>query len=177
MSALKGKVAAWDPAQVEGETPGRIKALAGDQEAPEAPKGGGPEKQLASFPPHVFNGMVSPVLPYALKGAIWYQGESNAGHNTEKYARNFEAMIKGWRARWGQGDFPFYFAQLANFKAPPAEPVEHNGWASVCDQQRRTLSLTNTGMAVLNDIGEPNDIHPAQQDGCGQAPGSLGTKE
>lgn len=159
MSALKGKVAAWDPAQVEAKHQAALKRWQATKKRRKPRKAADP-KSSSQVPATLFNGMVSPVLPYALKGAIWYQGESNAGHNTEKYARNFEAMIKGWRARWGQGDFPFYFAQLANFKAPPAEPVEHNGWASVCDQQRRTLSLTNTGMAVLNDIGEPNDIHP-----------------
>ncbi len=69
-------------------------------------------------------------------------------------------MIRGWRKQWDQGDFPFYFAQLAQFKAPVTEPLDYDGWASVCDQQRRTLSLKNTGMAVLNDIGEARDIHP-----------------
>ena len=60
----------------------------------------------------------------------------------------------------GSGDFPFYFAQLANYKAPVNEPVDYDGWAAICDQQRRTLKLKNTGMAVLNDIGEAKDIHP-----------------
>jgi sialate O-acetylesterase len=69
-------------------------------------------------------------------------------------------MISAWRKQWDQGDFPFYFAQLANHKDPVTEPVEFNSWALVCDQQRRTLGLKNTGMAVLNDVGEANDIHP-----------------
>jgi len=69
-------------------------------------------------------------------------------------------MVRSWREHWTQGDFPFYFAQLASFKEPVTEPVDSDNWASVCDQQRRSLSLKNTGMAVLNDIGEANDIHP-----------------
>ena len=69
-------------------------------------------------------------------------------------------MIHSWRDHWGQGDFPFYFAQLANYQDPVTEPVEFISWALVCDQQRRTLGLNNTGMAVLNDIGEARDIHP-----------------
>jgi lysophospholipase L1-like esterase len=104
--------------------------------------------------------MVHPVIPYAIKGSIWYQGEANARHNTEHYEQNFRAMISAWREHWGQGDFSFYFAQLANLRGPAAKPVEYDGWASVCDQQRRTLGLKNTGMAVLNDIGEAKDIHP-----------------
>lgn len=111
-------------------------------------------------PSTLFNGMVYPVIPFAIKGAIWYQGESNANHNTEKYEANFRRMISGWRQQWGQGEFPFYFAQLASFRNLANEPVDYDGWVSVCDQQRRTLGLKNTGMAVLNDIGEAKDIHP-----------------
>ncbi len=108
----------------------------------------------------LFNAMVNPVIPYAIRGTIWYQGESNAGHNTLLYETNFRTMISSWREHWGQGDFPFYFAQLANFQTPVTEPIEFDGWPSICDQQRRTLGLKNTGMAVLNDIGEANDVHP-----------------
>ena len=116
----------------------------------------------------LFNAMVNPVIPYAIRGTIWYQGESNRDYNTLQYERHFSAMINSWRKQWGQGDFPFYFAQLANYRgrsranyrAPAAAPVEYHGWPSVCDQQRRTLGLKNTGMAVLSDIGEPADVHP-----------------
>lgn len=106
------------------------------------------------------NGMVSAVFPYAIKGVIWYQGESNAGYMTEYYEDYFSTLISSWRAEWGRGDFPFYWVQLASYKAPNAEPLESDVWASVCDQQRRTLKLPNTGMAVTTDIGEEKDIHP-----------------
>ncbi|NIY16559.1 MAG: hypothetical protein GWM98_17520, partial [Nitrospinaceae bacterium] len=108
-------------------------------------------------PATIFNGMVNPVIPYAIKGTIWYQGEANSGYNPHRYGRNFRAMISSWRRHWGQGDFPFYFAQLANYGSPKASS---EGWPTVCDQQRRTLGLKNTGMAVLYDIGESRDVHP-----------------
>jgi sialate O-acetylesterase len=105
-------------------------------------------------------GMVSAVIPYAIKGVIWYQGESNAKYMTEYYEAYFTTLIESWRKEWGQGKFPFYWAQLANFRDPNDEPLDDSGWASICDQQRRALKLPNTGMAVLNDIGEAEDIHP-----------------
>jgi sialate O-acetylesterase len=114
------------------------------------------------------NGMVSAVVPYAIKGAIWYQGESNDGYMTEYYEDYFSTLIKSWRKEWGRGDFPFYWAQLANFRNPNPEPLEDNGWTSVCDQQRRCLKLPNTGMAVLNDIGEAKDIHPRNKPDVGK---------
>ena len=115
----------------------------------------------------IFNAMVNPVIPYSIRGVIWYQGESNRDFNTLRYERHFSAMITAWRQLWGQGDFPFYFAQLANYQGrsrtnyepPTAKPVEYDGWPSICDQQRRTLALKNTGMAVLSDIGEAKDVH------------------
>jgi len=115
----------------------------------------------------IFNGMVNPAIPYAIRGTIWYQGESNRDHNTLQYERHFSAMISTWRKLWGQGDFPFYFVQLTNYQGrdrasydpSEMEPVEYNGWPSVCDQQRRTLKVNNTGMAVSSDIGEAFDVH------------------
>jgi sialate O-acetylesterase len=115
----------------------------------------------------IFNGMVNPVIPYTIRGVIWYQGEANRDYNNLRYETHFSAMIGAWRKLWGQGDFPFYFAQLTNYQMgknrsfdPPAmEPLEYHGWPYVCDQQRRTLQVKNTGMAVLSDIGEAKDVH------------------
>ncbi|MGB2403422.1 MAG: sialate O-acetylesterase, partial [Akkermansiaceae bacterium] len=120
-------------------------------------------KQLSA----IFNGMVNPVIPYAIRGTIWYQGESNRDHNTLKYERHFSAMIGAWRKLWAQGDFPFYFVQLTNYQGreqtsydpSEMEPVEYDGWPSVCDQQRRTLWVKNTGITVSSDIGEALDVH------------------
>ena len=123
-----------------------------------------------TVPSTIFNGMVNPVIPYAIKGAIWYQGEANSSHNPHNYERNLRTMISSWREHWGQppspgsgvpwGEFPFYFAQLANYAKPRPGTIGFEGWPTVCDQQRRTLGLKNTGMAVLYDIGESRDVHP-----------------
>jgi sialate O-acetylesterase len=103
----------------------------------------------------LFNGMINPLIPFAIKGAIWYQGESNGG--SRDYDILFTTMIKDWRQRWGQGDFPFLFVQLAGFQRPGSVGT---GWADLREQQRHALSLPNTGMAVAIDVGDPNDIHP-----------------
>ncbi|HEX6985465.1 MAG TPA: sialate O-acetylesterase, partial [Planctomycetaceae bacterium] len=94
-------------------------------------------------PAGLFNGMIAPVIPYAIKGAIWYQGESNAGR-AYQYRELFPAMITDWRERWGQGDFPFLFVQLANFMQRKDQPTD-SAWAELREAQSMTLSLPNTG--------------------------------
>ena len=107
-------------------------------------------------PATLYNAMIAPLIPYAIKGAIWYQGESNRHHNPERYGRHMKAMVKTWRKKWGQGDFPFYYAQLANFDTQ----FGRDGWVIVCEQQALAIDMNNSGMIVLNDIGETKDIHP-----------------
>lgn len=109
-------------------------------------------------PATLYNGMVSAIIPFAVKGAIWYQGESNAVFKPTEYEHYLTTMIKNWRTDWGQGDFPFYYTQLASCKR--ADDEADKGWATVNDQLRRTLQVPHTGMAVLHDIGEAKDIHP-----------------
>lgn len=111
-------------------------------------------------PATLHNGMVSAVVPYAMKGVIWYQGESNREFMCNEYEDYFSTLIRSWRAEWNRGDIPFYWVQLAAYKEPNAKPLEASGWAAICDQQRRCLKLPNTGMAVTTDIGEAKDIHP-----------------
>jgi sialate O-acetylesterase len=106
----------------------------------------------------LYNAMIAPLIPYGIKGAIWYQGEANAG-SAYDYRSQFPAMIRDWRQRWGEGDFPFLFVQLANYMARLDQPAESN-WAELREAQLMTLSLPNTGMAVAIDIGEGKDIHP-----------------
>ncbi|MGF1638358.1 MAG: sialate O-acetylesterase [Cyclobacteriaceae bacterium] len=110
------------------------------------------------LPALLFNAMIHPILPYSIKGAIWYQGESNAGR-AYQYRKSFPMMIEDWRKHWGIGDFPFYFVQLANFKKPTESPGDSD-WAELREAQTMTLSLPNTDMAVTIDIGEADDIHP-----------------
>ncbi|MDQ8194053.1 sialate O-acetylesterase [Coraliomargarita sp. SDUM461004] len=111
-------------------------------------------------PATLHKGMLSAVIPYAIRGVIWYQGEANTGYRNKSYESYFRALIQSWRQEWGQGDFPFYWVQLAAFRDANELPLEEDVWASICDQQRRCLEIENTGMAVANDIGEANDIHP-----------------
>ncbi|MFT5131085.1 MAG: sialate O-acetylesterase [Rhodothermales bacterium] len=117
-------------------------------------------------PTALYNAMIAPLLKTRIAGAIWYQGESNAGRG-EQYETLFPGMITDWRARWKQGDFPFYFVQLANFMAPSATPSD-TAWARLRDAQRKTLELPNTGMAVVIDIGEEKDIHPRNKQDVGK---------
>jgi sialate O-acetylesterase len=118
---------------------------------------------------NLYNEFIVPLVPYGIKGAIWYQGESNAynaGRNPHpswiapNYKKHFGAMITGWRQVWNQGDFPFYFVQLANHHNPQTAPGGQSAWAEVREAQRLTLGMKNTGMAVAIDIGDAADIHP-----------------
>ncbi|MCK9588069.1 MAG: sialate O-acetylesterase [Terrimicrobiaceae bacterium] len=129
--------------------------------------------QLPTTPPgpqnvagYLFNGMIHPILPYAISGAVWYQGESNADR-AHQYRTAFPLMITDWRKQWNQGDFPFYFCQIANFMAKKSDPCE-SSWAELREAQSSTLSLPNTGQAVLIDIGESGDIHPRNKKDVGE---------
>jgi sialate O-acetylesterase len=113
----------------------------------------------------LYNGMIAPLVPYAIRGAIWYQGESNASQ-AFLYRTLFPAMIANWRADWGQGDFPFGFVQLAPFRYNGKNPAN---WAELCEAQRMTLDTSpNTGMAVTVDIGDVKDIHPKNKQEVGR---------
>jgi sialate O-acetylesterase len=120
---------------------------------------GNPKPDTAT---HLFNGMIHPIIPYAIKGVIWYQGEANRDKPWD-YDNLFASLISDWRGRWGQGDFPFLFVQLAAFQTPATLPVEKSGWAVIRDMQLRTLKVPNTGMAVAIDIGEATNIHPGDK--------------
>ncbi len=127
-------------------------------------------------PSSVYNAMIFPILNYKIKGAIWYQGESNAGKALQ-YRRLFPALIKDWRKAWN-ADFPFLYVQLANFKANPvlvATPWQSQ-WAELREAQAMTLSLPNTGMATAIDIGDPNDIHPKNKQDVGKRLSLLAMK-
>ena len=126
-----------------------------------------PKKQprLQNTSTCLYNSMINPLIPYAVAGAIWYQGESNAGRAVQ-YRRLFPTLITNWRTLWNQGDFPFYFCQLANFMAKETNPVE-SAWAELREAQTLTLKLPHTGQAVLIDIGEAADIHPRNKQEVG----------
>ena len=112
-----------------------------------------------SRPANLYHARLGPVMPYAIRGVIWYQGETNAGR-AYQYREMFPLMIQSWREEWGQGDFPFYWVQLADFMAEKPEPGDSE-WAELREAQTMTQDrLPNTGQAVIIDIGEASDIHP-----------------
>ncbi len=114
-------------------------------------------------PAALFNAMVAPAVPFGIKGALWYQGESDTTATLAPiYEKAFTGMIKDWRKHWQQGDFPFLFVQIANFKGGALAY-----WPVVREAQRRTLSLKNTGMAVTIEIGNPDNVHPSDKQSVG----------
>jgi sialate O-acetylesterase len=144
---------AAEKAKVEGKNPPR---------RPRAPLG--PDNPHS--PAGLYNGMIAPLIPYGIQGAIWYQGESNASR-AYQYRRLFPTMITNWRKDWRQGNFPFLFVQLANFMDTKPDPGE-SAWAELREAQTMTLSLPNTGMATIIDIGEAKDIHPKNKQDVGK---------
>jgi sialate O-acetylesterase len=134
------------------------KARAEGKPAPRAPQD--PRAVLSgnARPGNIYNGVLKPTIGYGIRGVIWYQGESNAGR-AYQYRNLFPLMIESWRKEWGQGDFPFYWVQLADYLAEKPEPGDST-WAELREAQTMTLSLPNTGEAVIIDLGEAQDIHP-----------------
>ncbi len=119
--------------------------------------------EIRHHPAALYNGMIHPLIPFAMRGAIWYQGESNVSR-AEQYRKLFPVMISDWRKRWGEGDFPFYFVQLAPYIYGKNDPCM---LAELWEAQLKTLSLPNTGMAVITDIGDLKDIHPKNKQDVG----------
>ena len=121
--------------------------------------------------------MIAPIAPYAIRGAIWYQGESNAGA-ASLYGLQMRTLIAEWRKHWNEGDFPFLFVQLPNFMAAQTKPSERvGGWMRIREEFVKTLAVPKTGMAMTIDIGEANDIHPEKQAGSGPAAGAMGPEQ
>jgi len=139
-------------------------AKAAGKTPPAAPRP--PTGPNTPHPAGLYNAMLAPLVPYAIKGAIWYQGEANAGR-AYQYRTLFPAMIKDWRENWGQGDFTFLAVQLAPFRKIVDEPVDSD-WAELREAQlMATHVLPKVGMAVITDVGEENDIHPKKKEPVG----------
>ncbi|PAW78906.1 MAG: hypothetical protein B9S32_05870 [Verrucomicrobia bacterium Tous-C9LFEB] len=119
------------------------------------------------MPGHLFNGMIHPFIPYAIRGVIWYQGEGNAGR-AYQYRTSMPLLVKDWRRQWGAGDFPFYLCQLASYGNKKKEPGESDMAELREAQTLTTLTVPNTGEAVLVDIGEDADIHPRNKKDAGE---------
>ena len=122
-----------------------------------APKFDWHPNQASWEPSFLFNGMIAPAVPYTIRGFLWYQGETDsnpARFTPQLYSRLFPAMICDWRTRWNEGDIPFLYVQISNFYSPDED------WGTIRDAQRRTLSVTNTAMAVSLDVGTRDNVHP-----------------
>ncbi len=116
-------------------------------------------------PSAIYNAMIHPLAPFAMRGGIWYQGESN-GNEGESYYHKKKALIAGWRKLFNP-DLAFYWVQLANFRKPNEDPAGGDGWARLREAQRKALEVKHTGMAVITDIGAANDIHPRNKQDVG----------
>ena len=121
-------------------------------------------------PAQLYNAMIAPLTPYAIRGVIWYQGESNSKlDRAPSYERLFQTMIRDWRDHWALGDFPFLYVQISSFTSDATED-----WAIIRQAQLRALQLRNTAMAVTIDIGNPDDVHPRRQGRCRPSTGAGG---
>ena len=119
----------------------------------------------AHEPTTLFNGMIAPLVKYTIKGALWYQGETEAGRSQGHiYGDALMTLVQDWRAAFGQGDFPFYWVQLANY----GNAARNGHWMRVQEGQVKATALRNTGVAIVNDIGNPTDIHPTNKQDVGR---------
>lgn len=116
-------------------------------------------------PSAIYNAMIHPLAPFAMRGAIWYQGESNGGEG-ESYYHKTQALVNGWRELFNP-NLAFYWVQLADFKQPTDDPAGGDGWAKIREAQRKSLGIKHTGMAVIIDIGQANNIHPGNKQDVG----------
>ncbi len=136
------------------------KPLEAGKRLPKKPASPKPPLLSEGRPGVLFNSMINPFAGYTLRGAIWYQGEANSRAGSVPYDQTLPLMIRDWRQRWND-EFSFYFVQLANFREPSTQPGTPDSWALTQDRMRLILGTTpKTGMAVINDVGEVNDIHP-----------------
>ena len=160
------KVKDYDPADaaakrkqaLEKHKQAAAKAKAAGEPAPKAPRAAADPSRSSSRPSALYNGMIAPLQPYAIAGAIWYQGEANAGRAAQ-YQKLFPAMIQNWRQAWGQGDFPFLFVQIAPHErmTPEIREAQLVSWQKV----------PRTAMAVITDVGNETDIHPTKKEPVG----------
>jgi sialate O-acetylesterase len=171
---LADRVAKYEPAKAKADyeealkkyTEAAAKAREEGKPAPRRPTQPQSPEKSPNGAAVLYNAMIAPLVPYGIRGAIWYQGESNAGRAYE-YQTLFTAMIQDWRARWKQGDFPFLCVQLAPFRKIVNEPTDSD-WAELRDAQLfATKKLSHVGMAVITDVGEENDIHPRKKEPVG----------
>lgn len=153
---------------IENWLPAARKAVANNTALPQAPEF--PKHQLDDYwqPTGMYNAMIAPLVPYGIKGALWYQGEANLGEGMVYYEKT-KALIGGWRKVFGQGDFPFYFAQLAPYNYGSNNPNDPYRLPEIWEAQVKSLEIPNTGMAVTTDLVDNiRDIHPKNKQDVGK---------
>lgn len=155
----EASLARWEKAAAQAREQGKPE--------PRKPRAPNPPERHPALPSVLYNGMVHPLVPLGIKGAIWYQGENNAARAAE-YRLLLPAMIQGWRRNWGQGDFPFGIVQLANYMAVDDQPRQ-SAWAELREAQAiSAATVANCGLAVTIDVGEAKDIHPRNKHEVGR---------
>ena len=164
----KRAIANWDEAKAKASLEAKIAKW-----EEKGKKGRKPQMQVeprlhSSLHSTIFNGMIAPIAGYGARGAIWYQGESNANGGTASiYEELLGCLVDDWRERWGT-ELSFYYVQLANYRKVTTEPGVESDWVVVQDEMRRALdSIERSGMAVTNDIGAANNIHPTNKQDVG----------
>ncbi len=156
--------------RLENWTNNAAKLKAEGKTVPHPPQKNGDPRLDKNYPANLFNGMIAPIIPYAIRGAIWYQGENNAANDLAKlYSIQLSLLLQDWRQRWGEGDFPFAWVQLPNFHPRTQNPVDltYNNWCVIREEMLKTLAVTNTGMSITVDVGEANNIHPKNKQAVG----------
>jgi hypothetical protein len=150
------------------------KENAAKRKAEGKPAGDQPEKPVnprehKNYPANLFNGMIAPIIPYSIRGAIWYQGENNArGEFAKLYETQLPLLIQDWRERWGAGNFPFAWVQLPNFQKIRDGSGPGTDWAVMRESMLRSLAtVPNSGMAITIDVGDPTNIHPKNKQPVG----------
>lgn len=167
------EVDAWDDVQERAAFDAEMKrwkeATAAGKKAGRKPRKPVNPLHRKSVPGTLYNGMVHPLATYAIRGVIWYQGESNTGHFPEAYGERMVALIEGWREAWGQDKLHFFWCQLASYRDAKDHPLgDDDTHALVQNGQREALRISDTGMAVLNDVGDATDVHPKNKIDAGK---------
>lgn len=166
----------WDQAAADAQHQKRlalhkkavVAAKAAGKTPPRAPRAPIDPRLDQNRPGNLFNGMIEPIIPYAFRGAIWYQGEANSARTyANKYAIQLRTLIADWRTRFGH-EFPFAWVQLPDYRAPQRKPVEETTWPIIREQMLLALDVPHTGMAVCLGLGEAGDIHPKNKQDVGR---------
>ncbi len=167
------EVASWDDDQERADFEAELKrweaATAAGEKAGRKPRKPVHPLNRKSMAGTLYNGMVHPLATYAMRGVIWYQGESNTGHFPEAYGDRMVALVEGWREAWGQDTLHFFWCQLASYREAKDHPLgDEDTHALVQNGQREALRLADTGMAVLHDVGDATDVHPKNKIDAGK---------